>query len=104
MISGLLLYDRITCRPPKPSLLLRSIRMVLEVVSSGLEGISPLPLPVALLPPLGPGEPAARCPVGLVVLVAVGIVLGNRERSVWKNLSELGEEEQLQTAARLGHL
>lgn len=78
--------------------------VVLEVVSSGLEGIPPLPLPVALLPPLGPGKTAPRCPVGLVVLVAVGIVLGHRERSVWENLSELRDEEHLQTAACLSHL
>lgn len=104
MMSRLLLYDRITCGPPKQSLLLHFIHVISEVVSSGLEGISPLPLPVALLPPLGPGEPAPRCPVGLVVLVAVRIVLGHRERSVWKNLFELGDEEHLQTAACLGHL
>lgn len=83
---------------------LPSIHVCLEVVSSGLEGISPLPLPVALLPPLGPGEAAPRRPVGLVVLVAVGFILGHGERSVRENLSELGDEEHLQTAAGLGHL
>lgn len=111
MLSGLLVNNRIICRPSKKKYTtahvcpwLSSIFVILEVVSSGLEGISPLPLPVALLPPLGPGEAAPCCPVGLVVLITVGIVLGNRERSVWKNLSELREEERLQTAACLGHL
>lgn len=66
--------------------------------------MSPLPLPVALLPPLRPGETALGGSVGLVVLVAVRVHLGRRENSVWENFPQLGNEERLEAAAGLGHL
>lgn len=78
--------------------------MRLEVVPPGLERVSPLPLPVALLPPLRPGEAALGRPVGLVVLVAVGLGVGDGEDPVGENLPQLGDEKGLEAAAGLSHL
>lgn len=78
--------------------------MRLEMIPPRLERVSPLPLPVALLPPLGPGEAALSRPVGLVILVAVGLGLGYGEYPVGENLLQLADEERLEAAAGLSHL
>lgn len=70
----------------------------------GLQGLPPLPLPVALLPPLWPQEAAVGSPAGLIVLIAVRVGLSQREISIWENLFQLRREERLQAAACLGHL
>lgn len=79
-------------------------RLHLEVMPPRLEGVPPLPLPVALLPPLRPGEAALGAPAGLVVLVAVGVGLHRGEASVWEHLLQPADEERLQAAACLSHL
>lgn len=73
-------------------------------MSPGLERVSPLPLPVALLPPLRPGETTLSGPVGLIVLIAVRVRLSRGEDSVWENFFQLGDEERLEAAACLSHL
>lgn len=83
---------------------LHPIHLCLEVISPRLERVSPLPLPVALLPPLWPGETTLSGPVGLIILIAVGVRLRRGENSVWENFFQLGGEEHLQAAACLGHL
>lgn len=80
------------------------VALWLEVLSPRLERVSPLPLPVALLSPLWPGETTLSGPVGLIVLVAVRVRLGRKENSVWENFFQLGDEERLEAAACLGHL
>lgn len=69
-----------------------------------LERLPPLPLPVALLPPLWPRETTLRGPVGLIVLIAVRIRLGHGENCARENFLQLGGEKGLQAAACLGHL
>lgn len=69
-----------------------------------LERVSPLPLPVALLPPLWPGETTVGGPVGLIILIAVRFHLSSGENSFWENFFQLGDEERLEAAASLGHL
>ena len=73
-------------------------------MSPRLERVSPFPLPVALLPPLWPGETALSGSERLIVFIAVGVRLKCRENSVRENVSQLGSEELLKAAARLGHL
>ena len=73
-------------------------------MSPRLQRVSPLPLPVALLPPLWPGETTLGGSAGLVVLIAVRVSLCRWEHSVWEHFFQLGDEERLKAAARLGHL
>lgn len=76
----------------------------LQVMSPGVEGVSPLPLPVALLPPLWPGETVLIGPVCLIILITVRVFLSHGEGSVGEHLSQFGAEESLQAAACLCHL
>lgn len=66
--------------------------------------MSPLPLPVTLLPPLWPGETTLGGPVCLIVLITITVRLSHRKNSVRENFLQLGGEEPLQAAACLGHL
>lgn len=76
----------------------------LEVMSPRLDRVSPLPLPVALLPPLWPGKTTVSSPACLIVFITVRVHLSHRENSVWENFFQLGCEECLEAAPCLGHL
>lgn len=76
----------------------------LEVMLPPAERVPPLPLPVALLSLLWPREASLSCSVHLVILIAVGVILGCREGPVWEHLPESGAEKHLQAATCLGHL
>lgn len=76
----------------------------LEVMSPRLDRVSPLPLPVALFPPLWPGKAAISSPACLIVFITVRVHLSQRKNSVWENFFQLGREECLEAAPCLGHL
>lgn len=72
-------------------------------MSPPAERAPPLPLPVALLSPLRPGEGHGGRTLRLFVIIAVRVVVRSRTAEFGKNLAELGEEEGLETAAGLSH-
>lgn len=67
------------------------------------ERAPPLPLPVALLSPLRPGEGHGSRTLGLLVIIAVRVLIRSRTDELRKNLTELGEEKGLEAAASLSH-
>ena len=72
---------------------------------SGVQRVSPLPLPVRLFPPLWPGKAVLRSPVGFVVLViTVRVLAGREEDSEREGFVQPGVEEGLQAPACLRHL
>lgn len=81
----------------------KSFESWLHVMSPGLKRLSPLPLPVALLPPLRPGETTLSGSDGLIILIAVTVRLSHWENSAWEHFFQLGGEKGLEVAASLRH-
>lgn len=72
-------------------------------MSPPAERAPPLPLPVALLSPLRPGEGDGGRTLGLFVIITVRVLVRSRTDELRKNLTELGEEKGLEAAAGLSH-